>query len=283
MATVATGYGNNDSAAKPTSSQARPRHLHNHTLNLLTMTIMVPQPLLGTFEASAIDGLESSDDEEGEDSTPPKKRARLPKDEVKTRIAPGRLSGVASVYASRSATEWLGQEALRLADISTTTTTRHKDHDHHNDATTTTMMTLTKYNALLRLELKMYLKIFFSPGRFSKCYREEDILKVQHKTTLGPYSFDLFVAAVWSADRVENLPATKRTPVIYGKSVRKRPRAISLKGKENKMPNKKKRLSLLFAALRVPVGEEQLEEEEEEEDEEEDEEDEELSSDDEEA
>ncbi len=111
---------------------------------------------------------------------------------------------------------------------------------------------------------------------------EEDILKVQHKTTLGPYSFDLFVTAVWSADWVENLPATKRTPVIYGKSVCKRPRAISLKGKENKMPNKKKQLSLLFAALRVPVGEEQLEKEEEE-DEEEDKEDKELSSDDEEA
>ncbi|KAF9030250.1 hypothetical protein BDZ89DRAFT_1132547 [Hymenopellis radicata] len=86
---------------------------------------------------------------------------------------------------------------------------------------------------------------------FLEMLPEEDILKVQHKTTLGPYSFDLFVAAVWSADRVENLPATKRTPVIYGKS--------------------------------VPVGEEQLEEEEEEEDEEEDKEDKELSSDDEEA
>ncbi|KAF8904026.1 hypothetical protein CPB85DRAFT_1438069 [Mucidula mucida] len=93
---------------------------------------------------------------------------------------------------------------------------------------------------------------------------EEDILKVQHKTTLGPYSFDLFVAA----------------------SVCKRPRAISLKGKENKMPNKKKRLSLLFAALRVSVGEEQLEKKEKEEDKEEDKEDKEdkeLSSNDKEA
>ncbi len=122
--------------------------------------------------------------------------------------------------------------------------------------------------------LLMLLKLFLD------MLPEENILKVQHKTTLGPYSFDLFVAVVWSADQVENLPATKRTPVIYGKSVRKRPRVISLKGKENKMPNKKKRLSLLFAALRVPVGEEQLKEKEEEEEKEKNKE---LSSDDEEA
>ncbi|KAF8999001.1 hypothetical protein BDZ89DRAFT_1051432 [Hymenopellis radicata] len=122
MATVATGYGNNDSAANTTSSQARPRHLHNHTLDLLTMTIMVPQPLLGTFEASAIDGLESSVEEEGEDSTPPKKRARLPKDEVKTRMH--QEDCLASLQSTPAALQQNGSDKKRFAsrDISTTTT-----------------------------------------------------------------------------------------------------------------------------------------------------------------
>lgn len=79
-----------------------------------------------------------------------------------------------------------------------------------------------------------------------------DVSQVYNSTTLGLYSFRVFVDAIWSLAKVTNIPMGRRPLEIIGKSHRKRPLADDIKktavriskkpkvnmlvGKENSVP-----------------------------------------------
>lgn len=63
----------------------------------------------------------------------------------------------------------------------------------------------------------------------------KDVSNDVNKTTLGPYSFLVFVEADWTSKtlrEMQNLPATRRYATKQGRSTRKRPLAESIRSRE---------------------------------------------------
>lgn len=62
----------------------------------------------------------------------------------------------------------------------------------------------------------------------SWCPVESDVSKVMNKTTLGLYSFRLFVDQAWSVQRVKDKPLPPRRLFTAGNARCKRPRAETI-------------------------------------------------------
>ena len=75
---------------------------------------------------------------------------------------------------------------------------------------------------------------------------DQDVKDIVNSTTLGPYSFQAFVAAAWTSTKVETLPAGRRALESVGNSHRKRPLASEI-AKTNFGGPRKKVKSILKA------------------------------------
>ena len=68
---------------------------------------------------------------------------------------------------------------------------------------------------------------------------DQDVKDIVNSTTLGPYSFQAFVAAAWTSTKVETLPAGRRALESVGNSHRKRPLASDIAKTNSGGPRKK--------------------------------------------
>ncbi|KAJ3554371.1 hypothetical protein NP233_g12435 [Leucocoprinus birnbaumii] len=69
-----------------------------------------------------------------------------------------------------------------------------------------------------------------------------DAKSEHNKTTLGPYSFQVFVSALWTDVKVKKIPTGRRaTEYSDGQSVRKRPLADEIRKTGPRVPNKRRR------------------------------------------
>lgn len=67
-----------------------------------------------------------------------------------------------------------------------------------------------------------------------------DVREDYNLTTLGPYSFHVFVASAWTAKHVSKVPQGRRPKLVAGRSHRKRPLAEDISKKDGSIRKRQK-------------------------------------------